>query len=133
MVNLILIWSRHSLQSLVEGRDVMRLRFHEFAKQPKKSTCLQVVRSESQRKAINRKDAKCNFNIVNINDQRRSKMENDIRDMIIGMIDDGSLSARATAIMCVKYMSCDDLSDMLHANEVQDEHRLDNYMDRNFK
>lgn len=66
-----------------------------------------------------------------------------IRDMIIGMIDDGSLSARATAIMCVKYMSHDDLSDMLHANEVQDEHRLDVYtgrslvdgatMDRNFK
>jgi hypothetical protein len=44
---------------LDEGSDVMRLRFHEYAKQPKKSSSLQVVRSESQRKARNRKDAKC--------------------------------------------------------------------------
>tara|TARA_R110000822_G_scaffold19625_2_gene63899 strand:+ start:6399 stop:6857 length:459 start_codon:yes stop_codon:yes gene_type:complete len=70
----ILRHSRNSLCRLDEGSDVMRFRFHEFAKQPKKSSCLQVVRSESQRTAINRKDAKCNFNIVNLNDQKDHKM-----------------------------------------------------------
>ena len=42
------------------------------------------------------------------------------RDDLIGMIDDGLLDAREVAIMCVKYMSADDVTDMMNENEIGD-------------
>ena len=60
----------------------------------------------------------------------------DPRDYALELIDEGSLNARDFAIMCVKYMSRDDVEDMLHANEIdprsmQEAERLDNFMTRN--
>jgi hypothetical protein len=60
----------------------------------------------------------------------------DPRDYALELIDEGSLNARDFAIMCVKYMSIDDVEDMLHANEIdprsmQEAERLDNFMTRN--
>ena len=67
-------------------------------------------------------------------------MENNIRDILIGMIDDGLLDARTVAIMCVKYMSCDDVSDMMGANDLDVANAYTGRslvdlatMDRNFK
>jgi len=60
----------------------------------------------------------------------------DPRDYALELIDEGSLNARDFAIMCVKYMSRDDVEDMLHANEIdprsmQEAWRLENFMTRN--
>jgi len=43
----------------------------------------------------------------------------DFRDLALELIDEGSLNARDFAIMCVKYMSQDDVRDMLEINEVE--------------
>ena len=60
----------------------------------------------------------------------------DPRDYALELIDEGSLNARDFAIMCVKYMSIDDVEDMLHANEMDprsmhEAQRLDEFMTRN--
>ena len=60
----------------------------------------------------------------------------DPRDYALELIDEGMLNARDFAIMCVKYMSTDDVEDMLHANEIDprsmhETQQLDNFMTRN--
>ena len=60
----------------------------------------------------------------------------DFRDYALELIDEGSLNARDFAIMCVKYMSIDDVEDMLHANEMDprslyEEERLNEFLTRN--
>ena len=60
----------------------------------------------------------------------------DPRDYALELIDEGSLNARDFAIMCVKYMSTDDVADMLEANEIDprsinEAARLDEFMTRN--
>ena len=42
----------------------------------------------------------------------------DPRDYALELIDEGMLNARDFAIMCVKYMSIDDVEEMLKANEI---------------
>jgi len=42
----------------------------------------------------------------------------DFRDYALELIDEGSLNARDFAIMCVKWMSSNEVEDMLEANEL---------------
>ena len=60
----------------------------------------------------------------------------DFRDYALELIDEGSLNARDFAIMCVKWMSSNEVEDMLEANEllprqIEEEERLINFMTRN--
>lgn len=42
----------------------------------------------------------------------------DFRDYALELIDEGQLNARDFAIMCVKWMSINEVEDMLEANEL---------------
>ena len=44
----------------------------------------------------------------------------DLRDQAIEMVEDGTVDAKAMLIMALKYMSTDDVADMLDANELSD-------------
>ncbi len=44
----------------------------------------------------------------------------DVRDQAIEMVEDGQVDAKAMLIMALKYMSTDDVADMLDANELSD-------------
>jgi len=44
----------------------------------------------------------------------------DVRDQAIEMVEDGTVDAKAMLIMALKYMSTDDVADMLDANELSD-------------
>ena len=60
----------------------------------------------------------------------------DFRDYALELIDEGSLNARDFAIMCVKYMSSNEVEDMLEANEllprqIEEEERLLDFCTRN--
>ena len=48
----------------------------------------------------------------------------DVRDQAIEMVEDGQVDAKAMLIMALKYMSTDDVADMLDANELSE--RFDN-------
>ena len=48
----------------------------------------------------------------------------DARDQAIEMVEDGTVDAKAMLIMALKYMSTDDVADMLDANELSE--RFDN-------
>ena len=60
----------------------------------------------------------------------------DFRDYALELIDEGSLNARDFAIMCVKWMSSNEVEDMLEANEllprqIAEEERLLDFCTRN--
>ena len=60
----------------------------------------------------------------------------DFRDYALELIDEGSLNARDFAIMCVKWMSSNEVEDMLEANEllprqIEEEERLLDFCTRN--
>ena len=42
------------------------------------------------------------------------------RDKLLEMIENGIVDANHAVLMCVKYMSSDDVEDMLDANELSD-------------
>jgi len=42
------------------------------------------------------------------------------RNKLLEMIEDGIVDANHAVLMCVKYMSSDDVEDMLDANELSD-------------
>ena len=44
----------------------------------------------------------------------------DVRDQAIEMVEDGTVSAKAMLIMALKYMSTDDVADMLDTNELSE-------------
>ena len=44
----------------------------------------------------------------------------DVRDQAIEMVEDGQVDAKAMLIMALKYMSTDDVADMLDANELSE-------------
>ena len=44
----------------------------------------------------------------------------DPRETFCLLLDHGFISAQDAVIMCVKYMSQDDVADMMHANELDD-------------
>ena len=44
----------------------------------------------------------------------------DVRDQAIEMVEDSTVDAKAMLIMALKYMSTDDVADMLDANELSD-------------
>ncbi len=48
----------------------------------------------------------------------------DVRDQAIEMVEDGQVDAKAMLIMALKYMSTDDVADMLDTNELSE--RFDN-------
>ena len=48
----------------------------------------------------------------------------DARDQAIEMVEDGIVDAKSMLIMALKYMSTDDVADMLDANELSE--RFDN-------
>ncbi len=48
----------------------------------------------------------------------------DVRDKAIEMVEDGQVDAKAMLIMALKYMSTDDVADMLDTNELSE--RFDN-------
>jgi hypothetical protein len=51
-----------------------------------------------------------------VNETENKKM--DYRDYLIELVDDGLLDAREALIMLVKWMSQDDVKDVLTANEI---------------
>ena len=44
----------------------------------------------------------------------------DARDQAIELVEDGTVDAKAMLIMSLKYMSTDDVADMLDSNELSD-------------
>jgi hypothetical protein len=44
----------------------------------------------------------------------------DARDQAIELVEDGDVDAKAMLIMCLKYMSNDDVADMLDCNELSE-------------
>lgn len=44
----------------------------------------------------------------------------DVRDQAIEMVEDGQVDAKAMLIMALKYMSTDDVADMLDTNELSE-------------
>lgn len=48
------------------------------------------------------------------------KREPDARDKALELVEDGMVSAESMITMCLKYMSTDDVEDMLDANELSD-------------
>lgn len=52
----------------------------------------------------------------------------DARDQAIELVEDGSVDAKAMLIMALKYMSNDDVADMLDSNELS-ERFMDQYPD----
>lgn len=44
----------------------------------------------------------------------------DFRDYAIELVEDNGFDAKEMLIACLKYMSMDDVKDMLHANEYPD-------------
>ena len=44
-------------------------------------------------------------------------MEHDVRDFALAMVDEGHADANHMLLACLKYMSTDDVRDMLHCNE----------------
>ena len=52
------------------------------------------------------------------------KMATDSRDKAYDMVEEGRVSAEDMMTMCLKYMSTDDVEDMLDANELSE--RFDN-------
>lgn len=44
----------------------------------------------------------------------------DARDQAIELVEDGTVDAKAMLIMALKYMSTDDVADMLDSNELSD-------------
>ena len=60
----------------------------------------------------------------------------DYRDYALGLVDEGPLNARDLAIMAIKYMSQDDVRDMIEANELDPrslemEQKLNEFLTRN--
>jgi hypothetical protein len=47
-------------------------------------------------------------------------MPNDIRDKALELVEDGMVSAEDMLIMALKYMSTDDVEDMLDVNELSE-------------
>ena len=47
-------------------------------------------------------------------------MSREKTNRLLEMIDDGELDARQVVLMCVKYMSEDDVADMLDVNELSE-------------
>jgi len=53
-------------------------------------------------------------------DGRHMAMPNDIRDKALELVEDGMVSAEDMLIMALKYMSTDDVEDMLDVNELSE-------------
>jgi len=51
----------------------------------------------------------------------------DYRDYAIELVEDNGFDAKAMLIACLKYMSMDDVEDMLHANEYPDRFEEEDY------
>ena len=49
----------------------------------------------------------------------------DARDQAIELVEDGTVDAKAMLIMALKYMSTDDVADMLDCNELSDRFQED--------
>ena len=45
-------------------------------------------------------------------------MQQDPRDKVLEMVEEGALTASHMLLCCLKYMSWDDVSGMAHANEI---------------
>ena len=48
------------------------------------------------------------------------KREPDARDKALELVEDGMVSAESMITMCLKYMSTDDVEDMLDCNELSE-------------
>ena len=48
------------------------------------------------------------------------KREPDARDKALELVEDGMVSAESMITMCLKYMSTDDVEDMLDTNELSE-------------
>jgi len=51
---------------------------------------------------------------------QRPTPNTDPRDRALGLIENGMISAGHMVLMCVKYMSADDVADMLDCNELSE-------------
>lgn len=51
----------------------------------------------------------------------------DYRDYAIELVEDNGFDAKDMLIACLKYMSMDDVEDMLHANEYPDRYEEEDY------